>query len=28
MLTAYKAAPIDEGPEKFEQLLSERIMSL
>lgn len=28
MLTAYKAAPIDEGQEKFERLLSERIMSL
>lgn len=28
MITSYKASPIDEGPEKFEKLLSERIMSL
>ena len=28
MITDYKASPIDEGTEKFEKLLSERIMSL
>ena len=28
MITDYKASPIDEGPDKFEQLLNERIMRL
>lgn len=26
MITGYKASPIDEGPEKFEQLLNERVI--
>ena len=28
MITSYKASPIDEGKDKFEQLLKERIMAL
>lgn len=28
MITGYKAAPIDEGKDKFEQLLKERIMEI